>query len=54
MQRPKIELPPCDIFIGSGIYPMSKDYLLSTLHGHQSWMPQSFSQIEKVLEDNPA
>jgi hypothetical protein len=43
------------MFIGSGIYPMSKDYLLSTLHGHQSWMPQSFSpaeMIDKIVEDN--
>lgn len=55
MKQTKIELPPCGLFIGSGIYPMSKDYLLCTLHGHQSWMPQSFSQvemIEKIIEDN--
>lgn len=51
----KIELPPCGMFLGSGVYPMSKDYLLSTMHGHQSWMPQNFSQqemIDKVVEDN--
>jgi hypothetical protein len=55
MQRPKFELPPIGMFIGSGIYPMSKDYLLSTLHGHQSWMPQSFSpseMIDKIVADN--
>lgn len=57
MNQPKrkIPLPPCGMFIGSGIYPMSKDYLLSTLHGHQSWMPQRFSQqemIDKIVEDN--
>jgi len=53
--KSQIPLPPCGIFIGSGVYPMSKDYLLCTLHGHQSWMPQNFSQqemIEKIVEDN--
>jgi hypothetical protein len=51
----EIELPPIGMFIGSGIYPMSKDYLLSTLHGHQAWMPQSFSpqeMIDKIVSDN--
>ncbi|MEO6908681.1 MAG: hypothetical protein ABI210_12415 [Abditibacteriaceae bacterium] len=51
----EIQLPPCGIFIGNGIYPMSKDYLLSTLHAHQAWMPQSFSQqemIDKIIDDN--
>lgn len=55
MNKFKIELPPCGLLLGSGIYPMSKDYLLCTLHGHQSWMPQSFSpqeMIEKIIEDN--
>jgi hypothetical protein len=53
--RKPFHLPPCGIYIGSGIYPMSKDYLLSTLHGHQSWMPQSYSvteMLDKVIEDN--
>lgn len=51
----KLQLPPCGIFIGSGIYPMSKDYLLCTLHGHQSWMPQSYSpqeMIDLIVRDN--
>jgi hypothetical protein len=50
-----IVLPPCGMFIGSGVYPMSKDYLLGTLHAHQSWMPQSLSQkemIDLILRDN--
>jgi len=55
MGKRNIELPPCGIFIGTGIYAMSADYLLSTLYGHQQWAPQSFSpleMIEKVIEDN--
>ncbi|HOS43836.1 MAG TPA: hypothetical protein PK794_09120, partial [Armatimonadota bacterium] len=55
MNRPKIALPPCGIFIGTGVYPMSGDYLLCTLHGHQSWAPQTcdpLEMIEKVLADN--
>lgn len=53
--KPDFPLPACGLYLGSGIYPMSKDYLLSTLHGHQSWMPQSFTQsemIQKIIEDN--
>jgi hypothetical protein len=55
MTKEKFYLPSCGMFIGSGIYPMSKGYLLCTLHGHQSWMPQSFSpseMIDKIIEDN--
>ncbi len=55
MERRKINLPPCGMFIGSGIYPMSKDYLLCTLYAHQGWAPQSYSpleMIEKIIEDN--
>lgn len=55
MKENEFQLPPCGILIGSGIYPMSKNYLLSTLYGHQSWMPQSFSQqemLDKIIEDN--
>jgi hypothetical protein len=43
------------MFVGSGIYPMSKDYLLCTLHAHQAWMPQSFSpqeMIDLIVKDN--
>lgn len=55
MKRQKFELPPCGLFLGNGIYPMSKDYLLLTLYAHQSWMPQSFSpqeMIDKIVADN--
>ena len=48
-------LPPCGMWVGSGVYGMSKDYLLSTMVGHQSWMPQRFHPLEmlaKILEDN--
>ncbi len=51
----QIKLPECGIFIGSGIYPMSADYLLCTLHGHLSWAVQTFSPqeiINKIIEDN--
>ena len=48
-------LPVCGMWVGSGVYGMSKDYLLSTLVGHQSWMPQRFHPLEmlaKIVEDN--
>jgi hypothetical protein len=50
-----IALPQCGMFVGTGVYPMSKDYLLSALYGHQSWAPQSFhplEMIEKIVRDN--
>lgn len=50
-----ITLPPCGLFLGSGVYPTSKDYLLSTLHAHQTWMPQNsypLEMIEKIITDN--
>ncbi len=43
------------MFIGNGIYPMSADHLLSTLHGHPSWSPQTFSpleMIERIINEN--
>lgn len=43
------------MWVGSGIYGMSKDYLLCTLVGHQSWMPQRFHPLEmlqKIIDDN--
>lgn len=55
MTASQIELPPCGLFLGTGVYPMSADYLLSTWHGHLSWTPQTFSpleMLEKVIEDN--
>lgn len=48
-------LPDCGMWVGSGIYGMSKDYLLCTLVGHQSWMPQRFHPLEmlqKIIDDN--
>src|SRR5690606_20803044 len=48
-------LPPCGMFIGTGIYPMSADHLLSALHAHASWTPQTFSpieMIERIIADN--
>lgn len=48
-------LPEIGCYIGSGIYPMSKDYLLCVMLGHQAWMQQSshpLEMIDKILEDN--
>ncbi|NLF22903.1 MAG: hypothetical protein GX590_07045 [Lentisphaerae bacterium] len=53
--RKPFPLPPCGMYIGTGVYPMSKDYLLSTLHAHQAWMPQNTSPLEmidKIIADN--
>lgn len=50
-----IKLPACGIFIGSGVYPTSADYLLSTLHAHQSWVPQSIGPLEmldRIIAEN--
>jgi hypothetical protein len=55
MSHPTFKLPPCGMYIGSGVYPMSKDYLLGTLHAHQAWMPQNTSPLEmidKIVQDN--
>ena len=55
LEQKQFKLPECGIYIGSGIYPMSTDYLLSTLYAHQSWAVQSFSpqeMIDKIIEDN--
>lgn len=51
----KLHLPPCGIYIGSGVYPMAKDYLLSVMLGHQAWMQQSshpLEMIELIKKDN--
>jgi hypothetical protein len=55
MAQAPITLPPCGLFLGSGIYAMSADYLLCSLHGHQTWAQQSFSPLEmidRIIEDN--
>jgi len=47
-------LPPCGMYVGSGIYPMSKGYLLITLYGHLSWSVQDCSpaeQIDRIVAD---
>ena len=43
------------MFVGTGIYPSGKDYLLATLHGHLTWQGQSdrpLEMIEKIVRDN--
>ena len=55
MRGTPIKLPPCGMFVGSGIYAMSADYLLSVMHAHQTWAVQSFTpaeMIEKIVADN--
>ena len=55
MRGTPVNLPPCGIWFGSGVYPMSKDYLLGVMIGHQSWAPQRFhplEMIDKIAEDN--
>ena len=50
-----VEMPSCGIFVGTGVYNTSKDYLLGTMPGHYSWQPQDFmpdEMIERIIEDN--
>ncbi len=50
-----LKLPACGMFIGSGIYPTSADYLLCTLHAHQTWAPQytqPLEMIQRIVDDN--
>jgi hypothetical protein len=54
-KKSKIKLPACGMYIGSGVYPMSKDFLDCTLYGHQTWRPQGFSPLEMIdliIKDN--
>lgn len=54
-RRVPVKLPPCGIFVGTGVYPMSPDFLLSALYAHPGWGVKGFSQqemIDKVVEDN--
>lgn len=51
----QVKLPPCGIFVGSGIYNTSADYLICTMPGHYTWTAQTFApleHLEKVLDDN--
>jgi hypothetical protein len=55
MPVPPLQLPACGMFIGSGVYPTSADYLLCTLHAHQSWAPQDTlpdQMIQRIIDDN--
>lgn len=50
----KLKLPPCGLLLGTGIYPLSRDYLLCTLHGHQTWVAEESSPVamlDRVLAD---
>ncbi|HWR53182.1 MAG TPA: hypothetical protein VN428_18895 [Bryobacteraceae bacterium] len=54
-RRPKIALPPCGMFVGSGIYNTVAGYLTVSGRVHTCWVPQSYSPLEmldKVVEDN--
>ena len=53
--REPVDLPPCGMFIGTGVYPMAGGYLLSTLLTHQAWTPETTSpeqMIRRVVDDN--
>lgn len=53
--RTPIKLPPCGMFIGSGIYNTVAGYLTVSGRVHTCWIPQSYSPLEmldKVIEDN--
>lgn len=50
-----VALPPCGIFIGTGVYSTAKDYMLSAMPGHYTWQSQDFmpdEMLEKIIEDN--
>ena len=54
-RRPELKLPPCGMFIGSGVYPMSKDYFVGALYAHQTWRPETFhpqEMIDRIIRDN--
>lgn len=53
--KQKIELPPCGIFVGTGIMNSKAGYLVGTGETHTTWVPQLFTPMElldKILEDN--
>jgi len=53
--RQPLELPPCGLFFGSGIYHGQAGYLARSGRMHTAWVPQSHSPIElldKIIEDN--
>lgn len=51
----KVTLPPCGMFVGSGIYNTVAGYLTVSGRVHTCWVPQSYSPLEmlqKVIDDN--
>jgi hypothetical protein len=54
-QRMPVKLPPCGIFVGTGIMNSKEGYLVASGFTHTTWCPQIFSPLElldKILEDN--
>ena len=54
-EEKKFHLPGCGLYIGSGVYPSSADYLLSVLLGHHAWQGQGdgpLEMIDKIVNDN--
>ncbi|HRJ72402.1 MAG TPA: hypothetical protein PLS03_09255 [Terrimicrobiaceae bacterium] len=50
-----VELPPCGIFVGTGIMNSKAGYLVGTGLIHTTWVPQLFTPMElldKIIEDN--
>jgi len=50
-----MKLPECGMWIGTGVYPISKDYYLSALYAHPAWTPESYSQtqiLDLIERDN--
>lgn len=50
-----LPLPECGIYVGSGVYPMCKDYLVCVMLGHQAWIQDSFhplQMIDRIIDDN--
>lgn len=51
----KIPLPPCGLFIGSGIYNSVAGYLTVSGRTHSCWLPETQSHLEwleKMIRDN--
>ncbi len=53
--RLPVELPPCGIFVGTGIMNSKAGYLVGSGPMHTTWVPQLFTPMElldKIIEDN--
>lgn len=51
----EFKLPPCGMYIGSGIYNADTNYLICTGRVHTTWVPQRntwLEMIDKVIADN--